>query len=81
VLKNGRCLGTDLLHPEHLKYNLIQTDFWFMLLLTTIWTTFTIPSSWLISSITCLYKNKSSRSDAANYCGLSIISKALPSIG
>ena len=19
--KNGRCLGTDLLHPEHLKYN------------------------------------------------------------
>ena len=45
-----------------------------MLLLTTIWTTFIIPSSWLISSITCLFKNKGSRSEAENYRGLSIMS-------
>ena len=45
-----------------------------MLLLTTIWTSFIIPSSWFILSITCLNKNKGSRNDAANYRGLSIIS-------
>ena len=28
-----------------------------MLLLTTIWTTFILPSSWLISLITCIFKN------------------------
>ena len=73
--KNGRCLGTDLLHPEHLKYNLSNRFFiYFMLLLTTIWTTLSIPSSWLISSITCLFKNKGSRTDAGNYRGLSIMS-------
>ena len=44
-----------------------------MTLLTTIWTTFIIQSSWLKSSITCLYKNKVSRSEAENYRGLSII--------
>ena len=32
-----------------------------MLLLTTIWTTFVLPSSWLISSITFLFKTKGSR--------------------
>ena len=75
TFKNGRSLGTDLLHPEHLKYNNSNRFLvYLMLLLTTIWTTFTIPSSWLISSITCLYKNKGSRSDAANYRGLSIMS-------
>ena len=73
--KNGKCLGTDLLHPEHLKYNKSeQFIVYLMLLLTTIWTTFIIPSSWLISSITCLFKNKGSRSEAANYRGLSIMS-------
>ena len=72
--KKGRCLGTDLLHPEHLKYNNSNRFLvYLMLLLTTIWTTFTIPSSWLISSITCLYTNKGSTSDAANYRGLYIM--------
>ena len=73
--KNGKCLGTDLLHPEHLKYN--KSDrfmVYLMLLLTTIWTTFIIPSSWLISSISCLYKNKGSRNEADNYRGISIMS-------
>ena len=74
-LKNGKCLGTDLLYPEHLKYNNSNRfTVYLMFLLTTIWTTFIIPSSWLISSITCLFKNKGSRSDAENYRGLSIMS-------
>jgi exonuclease III len=73
--KNGKCLGTDLLHPEHLKYNKSNRFLvCLMLLMTTIWTTCVIPSSWLVSSITCLFKNKGSRSDAANYRGLSIMS-------
>ena len=55
-LKNGKCLGTDLLHPEHLKYNNCNRFIvYLMLLLTTIWTTFCIPSSRLTSSITSLF--------------------------
>jgi hypothetical protein len=74
-LKNGKCLGTDLLHPEHLKYNSSNRFMvYLMLLLTTIWTTCNIPSSLLISSITCLFKNKGSKSEAQNYRGLSIMS-------
>ena len=44
-----------------------------MLLISTICSSYILPSSWLISSITCLFKNKGSRSEAANYRGLSII--------
>ena len=73
--KNGKCLGTDFLHHKHLKYNKSNRFFiYLMLLLTTIWTTFLIPSSWLISTITCLFKNKGSRTEAGNYRGLSIMS-------
>ena len=65
----------QVFQPEHIKYNKSNRFLvYLMLLLTTIWTTFIIPLSWLISSITCLYKNKGSRNDAANYRGLSIIS-------
>ena len=72
--KNGKCLGTDLLHSEHLKYNnCTRFIVYVMLLLTTIWTTFIIPSTWLKSSITCLFKNNGSRSEAENYRGLSIM--------
>ena len=49
--KNGKCLGTDFLHPEHLKYNESNRFVVYLMpLLTTIWTTFVL-SSWLISSI------------------------------
>ena len=73
--KNGKCLETDQLYPEHLKYNNSKRFIiYFMFLLTTIWTNFCIPSSWLIASMTCLFKNKGSRSEAGNYRGLSIIS-------
>ncbi len=74
--KNGKCQGTDKIHGEHLKYN--TSDQFIMhltLLLTTIWSTFVIPSSWLISSITCLFKNKGVRTEAGNYRGLSIMLK------
>ena len=74
ISKNGKCLGTDSLHTEHLKYNdSPRFIIYFMLLLTTIWTTFIIPSSWLKSSITCLFKNKGWKSEAENYRGFSII--------
>ena len=44
--KNGKYLGTDFLHPEHLTYNESNRFVvYLMLLLTTIWTTFVIPSS------------------------------------
>ena len=43
-----------------------------MLLINTVWTSCILPSSWLISSITCLFKNKGSRSEAKNYRGLLI---------
>ena len=73
--KNWKCLESDLLYPEHLKYNNINRfNVYLMLLLTTIWTTFCIPSSWVISSITYLFKNKGFRSEAGNYRGLSIVS-------
>ena len=43
-------------------------------LMTLIWSTITVPTSWLHSLITCLYKNKGDRMDADNYRGLSITS-------
>ena len=74
-IKNGKCQGTDKIHAEEVKYNTSNRFMvYLMLLLTNIWTTFMIPSSCLISSITCLFKNKGLRRDAANYRGLSIMS-------
>ena len=61
--------------PRYRKNYMVKKSMvYLMLLLTTKWTTFTVAPSWLISSITCLFKNKGSRSDAANYRGLSIMS-------
>ena len=72
--KNGKCQGTDKIYGEELKYNFSgRFIIYMMLLINTIWTSFTLPSSWLISSITCLFKNKGSRSEAKNYRGLSIM--------
>ena len=72
--KNGKCQGTDKIYGEELKYNSSNRFMvYLMLLISTIWTSCVIPSSWLISSITCLFKNKGSRSEAKNYMGLSIM--------
>ena len=72
--KNGKCRGTDKVSPEQLKYNnshklLLHNT----ILLVTIWTTFKVPSTWSVSSITCLFKNKGSRAEAKNYRGISIM--------
>ena len=73
--KNGKCQGTDKIYGEEIKYNLSNRFMiYLMLLISTVWTSFKLPSSWLVSSITCLFKNKGSRSDAGNYRGLSIMS-------
>ena len=56
--KNGKCRGTDKVSPEQLKYNN---------------STFKVPSTWLVSSITCLFKNKGSHAEAKNYRGISIM--------
>ena len=73
--KNGKCQGTDKIYAEELKYNFSERFMiYLMLLISIIWTTCKIPSCWLVSSITCLFKNKGSRSEACNYRGLSIMS-------
>ena len=73
--KNGKCQGTDFIYAEELKYNFSKRFMVYMLfLISIIWTSCKVPSCWLISSITCLYKNKGSRSEACNYRGLSIMS-------
>ena len=73
-LKNGKCQGTDKIHAEQIKYassiNLLNT---ILMMITLIWTTCKIPTNWLISHITCLYKNKGSRNDPKNYRGISIM--------
>ena len=66
--KNGKCQGTDKIYGEEMKYNSSnRVMIYLMLLISTIWSSCILPSSWLISSITCLFKNKGSRSEAANY--------------
>ena len=72
--KNGKCRGTDKVSPEQLKYNNSHKVLLHItILLVTIWTTFKVPSTWLVSSITCLFKNKGSRAEAKNYRGISIM--------
>ena len=82
-LNNNKCQGTDHIYAEQLKYAtskhlLVKL----LLLLTTIWTTATVPVDWLKSSMSCLHK-KGPRSNPGNYRALSImstVSKLLPKI-
>ena len=42
--KNGKCQGTDKIYGEEIKYNTSDRFMvYLMLLLTTIWTTFSVP--------------------------------------
>ena len=72
TFKNGKSGGTDKVKTEGLKYNhselLIKA---ILMLMSIIWTTIKVPSSWLHASITCLYK-KGVMSLAKNYRGISI---------
>jgi len=71
--KNGKCQGTDKIFSEQLKYCYSkQLLLYLVFLLGMIWQCVTIPSTWLQSSITCLYK-KGLRTLPENYRGLSII--------
>ena len=72
TFKNGKSCGTDKVKTEGLKYNQSeQLMKAILLLLSIIWTTVKIPSTWLHASITCLYK-KGVMSLATNYRGISI---------
>ena len=70
--KNNKSAGTDKLKTEGLKYNdskkLVDV---ILLLPTLIWTYIKVPTTWLHSSVNCLFK-KGLMGVAANYRGLSI---------
>ena len=71
-MKNNKSSGTDKISSESLKYcsskNLITA---LVLLFSIIWSSLSIPGTWLHSSITCLYK-KGKRSLPENYRALSV---------
>ena len=72
TFKNGKSGGTDKLKTEGLKYNNSEHLLRLILvLMTLIWTLVKVPSVWLHSTITCLFK-KGKMSLAENYRGLSI---------
>ena len=51
--KNGKCQGTDKIYGEEVRYNSFNRFMiCLMILISTIWTSCILPSSWLISSIT-----------------------------
>lgn len=72
-LKNGKCMGTDKIHAEHLKYASSERLLTYLVILVNlVWTCLQVPARWLIASITCLYE-RGLRSHAENYRRLSII--------
>ena len=83
TFKNNKSSGTDKIPTEALKYQssprLLAN---LVLLLSMVWSLMAVPSDWLHSSITCLYK-KGLKSLASNYRALSVganLSKYLPRI-
>ena len=55
--KNNKSFGTDKVPTEGLKYQKSKHLMAALILLTSlIWTSISVPSKWLESSITCLYK-------------------------
>ena len=83
-LKNGKCKGIDQMHMEALKYatSSPRLILFLVTLLQLIWTSITPPVIWTQSQISCLFK-KYSRSDPANYRGISVtatLSRIMPMI-
>ena len=72
-MKTGVCKGSDVINAEQIKYNnsnkLLQI---IITMLTLIWSTITVPKTWIHAIITCIYKNKGDLFDPSNYRGLSI---------
>ena len=72
TFKDGKNWGSDKMKTEGLKYNSSNLLLGRILaLLTLIWSILSVPSAWLHSNITCLYK-KGIKSVASNYRGISI---------
>ena len=70
--KNNKSAGSDKLKTEGLKYNNNKNlTTAVMILLTMIWTTIQIPTTWSHSNNSCVHK-KGAKKLAANYSGLSI---------
>ena len=70
--KNNRNWGSDKLKTEGLKYNNSGAlTSCILALMALIWSTLTVPTSWLHANIICLHK-KGSQKDPANYRGISI---------
>ena len=72
-LKNGRCLGSDGVAGEYLKY--AETPKVVELMTTLferIWTEMECPEAWKTSRLKALYKNKGSKMDAAMHRALMI---------
>ena len=83
-LKNGKCSGIDNIRMEQMKFGRRSNAFiqHLMKLLFLIWTSAIVPALWMQSKISCIFK-KGSRSDAANYRGISVtatLSRLLPMI-
>ena len=72
--KNGKAAND--IPPELLKYARNSKTFLDELtkVLNEIWTTSTVPKTWGLARLTCLYKNKGSRKDPKMYRGLSVSS-------
>ena len=81
-LKNGKCKGIDQMYMDALKYATSSPRLILFLLLQLIWTSITPPVICTQSQISCLFK-KYSRSDPANYRGISVtatLSRIIPMI-
>ena len=72
-LRNGKCIGTDKIHNEEIKYNTSGVFMQMLLMMMCLlWTVVKYPASWYHSVISCIYKNKGKASEGGNYRGLSM---------
>ena len=73
-LKNNKSCGIDNVINEFIKFSPNEFKALLVKLFNIILKTGIIPSSWCISFISPIYKNKGSKSDPDNYRGISLIS-------
>ena len=73
-LKNNKSCGIDNIINEFIKFSPNEYKLLIVKLFNIILKTGIIPSSWCISFISPIYKNKGSKSDPDNYRGISLIS-------
>ena len=73
-LKNNKSCGIDNIINEFIKFSPNEYKLLLVKLFNLILKTGIIPTSWGISFISPIYKNKGSKSDPDNYRGISLIS-------